>query len=492
MKKRRILMYILFAAGNVLIWLSLYLQRTLGNPWDKLSLFLGLGLLLLTALASRLRADREQTEAFEKEEAAKEAERFTAAEGESAPDYLLLFHNPTSRIYQVFCAERAVLFHQVGGELRGIQEEKLLAKCPAPEELMSLPGKNFAIEKKDIEKLVFSTRRATSTPLPNFGVLRLYAPKRHSYILLQELSERELRQFFRSLGPRFCLDQKAQVRRETDLSLGREKKTRQDPARFRRLYILSVILLILGTVSTLGFLFLGKPYRLWSCLCLACYMAAVVLGLVFPDYFSLLRDNRESMRETKAKSIGLLGPLMASGFGPTLRSLLVFNFIPEWSVYVAGLILSLILTALFFWRLRELRGRIAALLGAWFLLLVSSLGVPAQLNALLDVHDPELIPVTIVDKHISKGSRGPDRYVLTVVSEEGEEQNLDTAREIYEEAEIGDGGSMALFRGALAMPYAEFVPEREKIGEDQESAEDSGSPAPLNTEVRGYGKQGAL
>ena len=80
MKKRRILMYILFAAGNVLIWLSLYLQRTLGNPWDKLSLFLGLGLLLLTALASRLRADREHTEAFDKEEAAKEAERFTAGE----------------------------------------------------------------------------------------------------------------------------------------------------------------------------------------------------------------------------------------------------------------------------------------------------------------------------------------------------------------------------------------------------------------------------
>ena len=462
MKKRRILMYVLFIAANILIWLSLYLQRTVGNPWDRLSLLLGLGLFLLTVLVLRLRTDKEQTEAFEREEAENEKDdRISVTEEEGAPGFLLLFHNPTGRIYQMFCDERACLFHQVGGELRGIKEENLLEKCPSPEELMSLPGKNFIVEKGGIEKLVFSTRRATSTPLPNFGVLSLYCPKRRNYILLQELSERELRQFFRNLGPRFCLDQKALSRREADLSLGREKKTRQDPVRFRRLYIASVILQVLGAVSSMGFLFLSKPYKLWSSLCLACYTAVVVLALTFPDYFSLIRDNSESMRETKAKSIGVLRPLIVSGFGLMFRSLIDFNFIPAWSIYLAGLLLSLLLAALFFWRFQELRARLTALLGAWFLLLVSCLGIPAQLNALLDFHAPEMIPVKIVDKHISKSSRGPDFYVLTVMPEEGKNEDLHTAQEIYEDTEIGDSGYMAVFRGALSMPYAEFVPENE-------------------------------
>ena len=101
MKKRRILMYVLFIAANILIWLSLYLQRTVGSPWDRLSLLLGLGLFLLTVLVLRLRTDKEQTEAFEREEAENEKDdRFSVTEEECAPGFLLLFHNPTGRIYQ--------------------------------------------------------------------------------------------------------------------------------------------------------------------------------------------------------------------------------------------------------------------------------------------------------------------------------------------------------------------------------------------------------
>ena len=93
MKKRRILMYVLFIAANILIWLSLYLQRTVGSPWDRLSLLLGLGLFLLTVLVLRLRTDKEQTEAFEREEAENEKDdRFSVTEEEGAPGFLLLFH----------------------------------------------------------------------------------------------------------------------------------------------------------------------------------------------------------------------------------------------------------------------------------------------------------------------------------------------------------------------------------------------------------------
>ena len=45
--------------------------------------------------------------------------------------------------------------------------------------------------------------------------------------------------------------------------------------------------------------------------------------------------------------------------------------------------------------------------------------------------------------------------------EKGKNEELHTAQEIYEDTEIGDSGYMAVFRGALSMPYAEFVPENE-------------------------------
>ena len=158
----------------------------------------------------------------------------------------------------------------------------------------------------------------------------------------------------------------------------------------------------------------------------------------------------------------MIGPMVASGIGLVLRSLLDFNFIPFWSIYLAGLIFSVLLTVLFFWRFQEIRRRFVTLLSAWFLLLVFSLGVPAQLNALLDFQDPRIVPVEVVDKHISHSSRGPDLYVLTVRLSDGTDQDLNTSRGIYNDTEIGDEGSMAVFSGAIHMPYVEFIPNSEK------------------------------
>ena len=465
MKKRKTLFYLSNIAALILMWLSLYLQRTVGRPWSTISFFLGFGIFLLASLVIRLRKEKEQVEAFDREQEASagiSADPFSAAEEEDAPPSLLLFHNPSGRIYQVFCDERAFLFYQVGGELLGITAEKLLDHCPSPGEFDALPGKNFRVEKGSVDQAVFSPKTVTTTPIPSFGLISLYSPKRRNYILLDQLSTQQVLRFFRDLGPRIKLDQKALDKHEEDLSIGRQKKAQQDPACYRRLYIASIVLLVLGAVSSLGFLFISRPYELWAGLCLLCYTAVVTLALVFPDYFSLIRSNSESMRETGAKSIGMIGPMVASGIGLVLRSLLDFNFIPFWSIYLAGLIFSVLLTVLFFWRFQEIRRRFVTLLSAWFLLLVFSLGVPAQLNALLDFQDPRIVPVEVVDKHISHSSRGPDLYVLTVRLSDGPDQDLNTRRGIYNDTEIGDEGSMAVFSGAIHMPYVEFIPNSEK------------------------------
>ncbi len=461
MKKRRRVLILLYTLAAILVYGSLVLRRTVGQPWASAAALLGVGLMLLSTLVAKLRTDKEESEEYEQEEkaeAARRADPRSAAEEEQAPDFLLLFHNPTSRIYQVFRAERAYLFHQVGGELRGIKEEWLLDHCPTDEEFAALPGKNFRVELNSVGQAVLRLGRSALTNLDNCGAVSLYSPKKSNYILLGELTEKELRGFFRDLGPRLRADEKKQNRRREDLAFGRERKARQDPAIYRRLYLASIVLLALGALSSVCFLLLGRPYALWAVLCLVCWAAAVTLGLVFPDYFSLMRNSKESIRDTGARSIGLIGPIMASAFGLLMRSLLDFNFIPFWSVYLAGGILSLLLLALFVWRMRELRGRVVAILASWFLLFAFSIGVPAQLNALLDFREPEIASATVVDKHISSGSRGPDIYVLKVELRDGTTQELHVSRTLYEETRIGEQGSVAVFQGALFMPYAEYVP----------------------------------
>ena len=465
MKKRTVMM-LLIALLEIALWIGfLVVQKRVGQPWSGVMAFVAVGgMLLFTFLTRRKSENAQEAEFDEAEEAAARADKLgdlPETEEEEKLSCILVLHGLSGKIYQVFSTPRKYHFVHVGGELSGVDGEKLLDSAPTDSLMAELPGKNFSLDKSEVQKITLNLRRSASTQIPNSGTVSFFTPKKRSYVLLGEASPEQICAFFSDVGDRVENNQKTLDRRtrseERDQAVGTWNRERQDPAVFRTLRTVTRVLTVAGAVSTLAFIFLARPYVLWSILCVACFTAAVVLGLVFPAYYSLNYSSSDSMKRTGAKCINLLGPLLASGFGPTLRSLMDFNFIPEWLPYAAAGVLSVVLAVLFALRLRELKGRIWLILAVWFLLLISCVGIPAQVNSLLDFRDPAVETVRVVDMHVSTSSRGPDSYICTVRRSDGTELDLKVGPETYEKTRVGDQGPMAVFHGGLGMPYAAFI-----------------------------------
>lgn len=465
MKKKTVLM-ILLCALELALWVGvLVVQKKVGQPWAGIIGFAALGVLLLITFLRRRKSEKEQEEEFDEEEekAAKAARAEDAPEPEQPEKlpFLLALHGLSGKIYQVFSTARKYHFVHVGGELSGIHEEKLLDSAPNDSLMAELPGKNFSLDKAEVQRIALNMRRSASTQIPNSGTITFYGPKKRSFVLLGEAAPEQIEAFFADVNGRVETNQKTLDRRtrkeERDRAVGAWNKERQDPATFRTLRTVTTVLLVIGAGSTLAFMFIGRPYALWSILCMVCFFASVALGLLFPAYFSLNYTSGDSMKRTGAKCISLMGPLMASGFGPTLRTILDFNFVPGWIGYAAGAALSVVLVVLFALRLRELKGRFGMILAVWFILLFVAIGIPGQLNGLLDFKEPDYKTVDVVEMHISTGSRSPDRYICKVRLPDGTEMELSVAKETYEQTRVGDKGVMAICHGGLGMSYAEFA-----------------------------------
>ena len=370
-------------------------------------------------------------------------------ETEAAPEYLLVLHTASGKLYQMFSTEDAYLFHRVDGLPR---DPRLLGRCPTPEEYQTLSGANFAVKKSSVVQAFFSPRSGASPRGTGRGTLSLWTPKKRTFLLQEDLSVRQVQLFFRDLGPRMKLDPRAAAP-----SAAWPRMKREDPVRYRRLHMARIAFAALGGISSALFLLVIRPYALWSGLCIFSWAASILLTLAFPDCFSPAISRYDSAQLTDTKSFGLVWPVLAAGAGPALRSLLDFNFVPFWSELLAGVLLSLLLIALYCWRYPELRRRFLAFITVWFVLFVFSLGIPAQLNALLDHREPETVTVEVLNKHVYHG-RGGTAYILTVRLPDGTARELDTSRSIYDETESGDRRTMAIHPGALHMPYALFVP----------------------------------
>ena len=457
---------LIFTVVYVLSYAGIRLIRK--QPWPGILAALWLGTGLLYIFWKRRRQEKRSTgkgnEIPETADADQEDSVLNVPAGQPVP-FLLMMQNINSRIYQVFSTPGRLMFVHVGNELAGVDPEKLREDIPDAA-AMAASEKNFVLERQQIEKIELKLRRTASTNYPNSGTAAISGDKKRTYVILNELAPDQIRGFFADMGQRVSVDQKSMDRRtkkeERDREVSRWNGERQDPETFKKLKTATTVLMIAGAVCSIAFLFIGNPYILWSTLCLLCFAAVVALGLIFPQYYTLMRDSRKAAGDTGVKSINLLGPLMASGAGMTMRMLLDFNFLPWWSGYAAGGILSVLLIAAFAWRLRELHGRIGLIIASWFLVLICCIGVPAQINSLLDFREPDYQPVTVIDHHISQGSRGPDWYYVTIRTEDGTEMDLKVGKYTYLKARAGYRGTMIVFQGALGIPYAEY--ESGKIG----------------------------
>ena len=460
--KKKVLLWIPLLLFLLMTVVTALVYRYFGQPWAGICAFVTYGGYMLHSLLTRKKRQQEQDEELqqlEKElaELAEEEEPLFAEVGDDGKlPFLMMHHSFNARYYQVFRSAKEYRFVHVGNEFKGIDPERMLEECPGEKQLAQMKN-SFSIRKEDVRRFTVAIKKsAMATPLPTSGVVTFYAPKKMRYDLLFEVTPQQAEQFFSDLRDRTEKKEKAYHRQkakaEGNMSLGQWRKENQDPGTFKLLKKLTLALTVAGAALSLAFYFLPVPYKLTAWVLVVLGLTALLLPLIFPAYYSLWRTSEEAKQAEGADAIGWMGPALACNAGLMLRGLIDFNFLDLWKVFAFGGVLAVAMMVAYTLRCRELRWRVGVILGLLFMLFIFCMGLPAQLNFLLDTSEPILEEKTVMDMHISASSKGPDSYYCTV-DLQGREVDIDVGKEAYSVIKVGDTVVVAVRKGALGMAY---------------------------------------
>lgn len=442
-------------------------QRHFGQPWSGICAFVTYGGYLLYALLNKKRVQKENEEELAKLEAEmaalEEAEGFDPAtmttDGDELP-FLLVHHNFNARYYQVFRSTKAYRFVHVGNEFKGIDPDRLLDECPTETRLAELKN-SFSIRKEDVRRFTVEIKKsAMATPVPTSGVITFYAPKKQRYDLLFDVTPQQAERFFSDLRDRTEKKERAYHRQErknaANLSLGEWRTENQNPKTFKVLKTVTMMLTVAGAAVSLAFFFLPLPYKPTAWVLTVLALICLLLSLIFPAYYSLVHTSEEAKQAEDAACIGYLAPMIACNIGLALRTLMDFNFLNEWILFAVGGSVGAVLTVIYTLRSREMQWKIGRILGALFLMFYVGLGLPGQLNYLLDTSETVIEERVVLDMHISTSSKGPDSYYCTVELQ-GREVDVDVGREAYATIAVGDTVEVGTKRGAFGMAYCQIL-----------------------------------
>lgn len=352
----------------------------------------------------------------------------------------------TGRIYQLIRCGNQLRFYRAGGELRGVDYEKL--QNPGVT-LRPLSKKDFCVERGEIRSI--HLRENENGPYPLTAVvkagrktLRLVPILSTMEEKVQEQERERFRKFFSSVAP--------DALRAANRKQAAEDEESPDPSKVAILekvrFVLSGYLLLVG----LAWLFLDVPYGLFAVLALLGLPATMILYILFPNEITL-----EEKKKTDSR-VSLMMPAFLGGCAPALRALMDYNIqkfgryaLLSFGVAAAGVVLVMLLN-------REWKRRKAVILVLVMGFLFYGFGFVGQVNGLLDTEPPRQDAGRIADMHISTSSKGPDSYYLTVTMPDGSELDTKVSKSQYEAMEIGDPVTVYTYAGFLGIPYTVAMP----------------------------------
>ena len=208
----------------------------------------------------------------------------------------------------------------------------------------------------------------------------------------------------------------------------------------------------IAIACAVGFYFISTPYRLWSILCIACQLAALILVLLFPASFTL---DEESKRHT-AKGKGPIFPAyIAPCLALCLRTINDFTFDDSYFplLLLVSAIASLAVCGGYILIAKGLRNGPVNTFAVVLLIIILSFGTVGQLNYLLDFGHIDRQIATVVDKQITRHTRSTD-YDCTVQLPSGEQMELSISARTYKKIEIGGDIVVARHDGAFCIPFS--------------------------------------
>ncbi len=212
------------------------------------------------------------------------------------------------------------------------------------------------------------------------------------------------------------------------------------------------LLLVLSVGSCVGLL-LHHPA--WSVLGILVSVTCGILDLCLPCYFTLL-DWAKGSRQDHAIGLGFPAalPIMIQALYVINR----FSFL-TWEIHLWSAGLGLVICVLFGFCSREFSQRTGDLLGLFLLLGLFCIGPIGLVNALTDVQEPSVYPVTVEDMYISHRSRSGDNHYCTVILNNGEEFDLQVRKDQYNRIQVGQEIVIAHHPGGLGLDYISLVEE---------------------------------
>ena len=409
--------------GGLVLILLITLPRVLPDPWNRY--FSIVYFLFLFAL-------KPLREWFAKRKASAVPETTPAeplAQEETSPvlseNSVVAMNEFSGRIYQLFRRSGQISGYRVGGELRGIDPDKL---------------RTSPVDTPDFTYGLDEIQKVRSKPHGRYGICITFRAGGHTYYFVPTAltDETALEDFFRPFAP------DAIPEKQTPQPVTQTQQQRRDMLSKIRIGLLVAIALI-----NLPWLFLKVPYKLFAALALIPCPAILVLSCLFPEDISLDEKKKDANGRVE-----FLSPMIFSGMVPCLRLLFDFNIL-DWPrlLIFAALLLAAVFFALFFFN-KPLRKKIGSLIAVVFLCAFFAVGTVGQLNYLLDFSQPQSQAAQITDMHISTSSKSPDRYTLTVSTNEGIEMDLQVSKADYQALKIGDSVTVFILSGGLGIPYA--------------------------------------
>lgn len=411
------------ALGGPVFVLLITLPRVLPDPWNRYFSIVYLLLLFSIKPLTKWLSQRKAAAAPQKEPEppAEEPDDDPILPGNS----IVALNTFSGRSYQLFRRAGQIVGYRVGGELRGIDADRLRT---TPDDVP-----DFAYGLDEIQKV-------RSKPRGTDGICINFRAGGHSYYFVPTAftTDIELEDFFRALAP----DSIPQKPKPQPVSQSQAQR-RAMLSRIRTGLLVAIALI------GLPWMFLHVPYKLFAALSLLPGPVVLILLCMFPEDTTL-----EEKPKNANGRIEMVSPLVFSGAAPCLRVLFDFNILdwPRLLIY-AAIVLVLIIVALTIFN-KPLRQKIGTLLCAILLCCFFVVGSVGQLNYLLDFSQPQSQAAQITDMHISTSSKGPDRYLLDVITDDGAEMELQVSQSEYLALTLGDQVTVIIFSGGLGIPYA--------------------------------------
>ena len=382
--------------------------------------------------------------------------------GETPESTLLIMGYPNDRIYVVFDVGTQYYLYPVGNEAFGIKPDKLPDGVPTYSQMMDTK-KSLIIDKSSISEFSLEMKTCISTPLPSCAALHITTNgSKKKFIVLGDGEERDILGFFSDIAARRTALTEGQSRRgerrtsrkEADLEFGRELAERRDESKLKKYKTIGTVLTVIAAIVAVGTLFFCEPYEVWIGLCYIVFAIALILIIFKSNYYSFVYNRSESMKKYGVELYSLLGALMLPMGALLLRTALDITFVSWTKILIYTAVTAVVLTVLICLGSKEVRRKIGNILIVFLFMAMFSMGIPGEINYILDDYYPaQTVKCEISDKHISKSSKGPDEYYITV-DREGEDFDVGIAPEEYEELSIGDKVTVGYYDGALGIEYA--------------------------------------